>query len=329
MCRHLERLYQQTVSNETTGEAKIASLADKARELLEVSMPVLMFALSAPKVGAGLPPSFSELLSWSRSNKQEEPECKDSNCHQLIAALLQQAHFQLLVEDDVEGSPVSRPDVGISFPSLLVELQTAWQTEVQDTGLLGVFTANSDLALEARRSFLELCVHLDKFCFFVVALRPYRQLASAGGDAALCWLRRGLSHLLQELDKSMLQVRQARLALMQVAKKHLQDLAKRMEQVTEMDVRWMQDLSHVDELRLDELHQACASSNTEVSALTSAVREVELKAKAKEGLQQIAAAFMNPDFQARCSLALPERLATEMRELANSSRVPAVEFRPH
>eukprot|EP00434_Breviolum_minutum_P012661 symbB.v1.2.011160.t1/scaffold705.1/size174302/7 len=125
VCRHLERLYQQTVSNETTGEAKIASLADKARELLEVSMPVLMFALSAPKVGAGLPPSFSELLSWSRlllalslveinlklqepeSNHRPSPLCKDSKCHQLIAALLQQAHFQLLVEDDVEGSPVS------------------------------------------------------------------------------------------------------------------------------------------------------------------------------------------------------------------------------
>ena len=58
VCRHLERLYQQTVSNETTGEAKIASLADKARELLEVSMPVLMFALSAPKLAPDSHPAF-------------------------------------------------------------------------------------------------------------------------------------------------------------------------------------------------------------------------------------------------------------------------------
>ena len=41
-----------------------------------------------------------------------------------------EAHFQLLVED-VEGSPVNRPDMGISFPNLLVELQNSWQTEVQ------------------------------------------------------------------------------------------------------------------------------------------------------------------------------------------------------
>ena len=37
-----------------------------------------------------------------------------------------------------------------------------------------------------------------------------------------------------------------------------------------------QDLRHVDELRLDELHKACASSSTEVSALTSACTSGEL-----------------------------------------------------
>ncbi|CAL1139654.1 unnamed protein product [Cladocopium goreaui] len=226
-------------------------------------------------------------------------------------------------KEDHEESEAGAASPSLSFPAMMSELQSG-HAEVEDPGVLDVFRTNSAFALEARRSFLELCTHLDKFCFFVVALRPYQQLAAAGGDAALCWLRRSLSHLLQELDKSLLQLHQARLALMHVAKKHLQDLAKRIGEAEELQRRWMQSLRHVDELRLDELHKACAASSTEVNALTSAVREVELKAKAKEGLQQIAAAFMNPDFQARCSLALPDRLASEMRELA-SNKLPAVE----
>lgn len=343
VCRHLERLYQHTVSTETTGEAKIAALGLLGRELVEGTALVLLFAFFAPKGGASpgpaLAPGFFELLAWSRALGESEiqPEesrpdnlptlRRDSPCHRLVAALLQQAHFRELAhrqEDREESEAGAASPSSPSFPAMLAELQSTHGTEVEDPGVLGVFSTNSDLALEARRSFLELCAHLDKFCFFVVALRPYQQLAAAGGDAALCWLRRSLSHLLQELDKSLLQLRQARLALMHAAKKHLQDLAKRIGEAEELQRRWMQSLRHVDELRLDELHKACASSSTEVNALTSAVREVELKAKAKEGLQQIAAAFMNPDFQARCSLALPDRLASEMRELA-SNKPKAVE----
>lgn len=75
---------------------------------------------------------------------------------------------------------------------------------------------------------------------------------------------------------------------------------------------WREDLRLLDELQLDELHKACARRCAEVSGLTSAgtlrplasrglwleaLREVELRAKAKEGLREIAAAFLSADFQ--------------------------------
>ena len=81
---------------------------------------------------------------------------------------------------------------------------------------------------------------------------------------------------------------------------------------------WREDLRLLDELQLDELHKACARRCAEVSGLTSAgtlrplasrglrleaLREVELRAKAKEGLREIAAAFLSADFQVPCKLA--------------------------
>ncbi|CAJ1393550.1 unnamed protein product [Effrenium voratum] len=201
-----------------------------------------------------------------------------------------------------------------------LEVQSSWQFAVPaSSGLLDAFAGEQEV--QVRQAYLDVCSHLDKFCFFLSALRPYQRLAAAGGDAALCWLRRSLGHLLQELDKSLLQLRQASLALMQAAKKQLQDLAKRLPSATDVEVQWMKQLRFVDEPRLSELHRACAEQAAQVSSLTSAAREVELKLAAKEGLQQIASAFLSADFQARCSLALPDRLALDMRELAG--RTPA------
>ncbi|CAK9041954.1 unnamed protein product [Durusdinium trenchii] len=322
------------VATETTGAAQIASLLADGRQLVEHHLWVLLYALAAPEAaGPAQPPSYQEMAaaSWEQTRSKEgatdgsSPKTSDpsqkSQCHRLLAALLRQAHFDPSNEAELPdgeapgGAGLADADVSCpKFPEMLEELRSSWQASApKDSGLLEPF--EDARASEARQAHLDLCGFLDKFCFFLAALRPYQRLASAGGDAALCWLRRGLGHLLQELDKSMVQMRQARLVLLRTAKRQLQDLAKGIADAKAQELRWMQDLRHIDELRLDELHQAVAARCTQVTSLTSAIREVELKAKAKEGLQQIAAAFLSPDFQARCSLALPERLASDMREL--------------
>ncbi|CAJ1417490.1 unnamed protein product [Effrenium voratum] len=316
VCRHLERLYEQTVTNERTGEAQITRLMSLGRDLVEHTMPVLLCSLPAPGF-EGEVPGLGALVAGEGTAVAAALD-QQTQRGSLLSALLQQGHFRAGASE--ECADRDGGNAGRSFSSVLQEVQSSWQFAVPaSSGLLDAFAGEQEV--QVRQAYLDVCSHLDKFCFFLSALRPYQRLAAAGGDAALCWLRRSLGHLLQELDKSLLQLRQASLALMQAAKKQLQDLAKRLPSATDVEVQWMKQLRFVDEPRLSELHRACAEQAAQVSSLTSAAREVELKLAAKEGLQQIASAFLSADFQARCSLALPDRLALDMRELAG--RTPA------
>eukprot|EP00439_Symbiodinium_sp_Y106_P029675 s4481_g3.t1 len=321
VCRHLERLFQQTVSLERTGEVKIGQLLGLGRELVESTMPVLRFSLLAPSrseesVAQKQRLAFSQLLEAAKADSESSVFDLSTESGRLTAALLREAHFRRL------GGEEPEPSAAISFSALLEEMSQNWSqpSAGRDSGLLAAFAQESHV--EARKAFLDLCRHLDRFCFFLMALEPYQKVAAAGGDAALCWLRRSLSHLMQELGKALLQLREARLAVVQASKKHLQELAKQLPKTGKLELRWMQDLRHVDDQRLDELHKTLSKGFAEVQSLISAAREVELKSMAKEGLQSIASAFLSADFQARCSLALPDRLAAEMRQLASSARVP-------
>ncbi|CAE7455410.1 scrn3 [Symbiodinium natans] len=309
VCRHLERLFQQTVSLERTGEAKIGHLLSLGKELVEATKPVLRFSLFAPQ--SALDEADAALPDFDLSTAGGR----------LVAALLREVHFRRLGDSPGELEGSTSP----GFPELLEETSRSWleaPSAGQDSGLLVAFAQEAHV--EARKSFLDLCRHLDRFCFFLMALQPYQKVAAAGGDAALCWLRRGLCHLLQELGKALLQLRQARLAVLHASKKHLQELAKQLPKSGKLERRWMQDLRHIDDQRLDELHKILSKGFAEVQSMISAAREVELKSMAKQGLQNIASAFLSADFQARCSLALPDRLAAEMRELASGVPVGAV-----
>ncbi|CAE7305950.1 scrn3, partial [Symbiodinium necroappetens] len=72
-----------------------------------------------------------------------------------------------------------------------------------------------------------------------------------------------------ELGKALLQLREARLAVVQASKKHLQELAKQLPKTGKLELRWMQDLRHVDDQRLDELHKTLSKGFAEVQSLIS------------------------------------------------------------
>mmetsp|Transcript_68604 Transcript_68604/g.221659 ORF Transcript_68604/g.221659 Transcript_68604/m.221659 type:complete len:201 (+) Transcript_68604:276-878(+) len=170
-----------------------------------------------------------------------------------------------------------------------------------------------------RNAYLDLCWHLDRAVFFLAVLRPYHRLAGMAGDMAMCWLRDSLGHLLQELERALLQLRQSRLEVMRAAKLHLQDVAKRPPKAGTEPFRWMQGLRHVDEVQLDGLHQAAVALCTDARVATTVAREAELSASARRGLRDMAAAFASADFQARCAPALRDRLAADLNELAGAA----------
>jgi len=170
-----------------------------------------------------------------------------------------------------------------------------------------------------RSAYLDLVTDLDRLVFFVAALRPYHQLASIAGDLAMCWLGKCLSHLIQEIEKLMVQLRQSRLEVMHASNTHLQDVAKRgLHSASSMEVRWMQGLRHINEVQLDDLHKAIAAQCTEILAATTLAREAELRSEARRGLEDVVAAFQSADFQARCGLALSDGLMEDMQQLGQS-----------
>ena len=88
MCRHLERLYQHTVSNETAGEARLAALIANGWDLVLATWPAIASSLEPTEV----PCRLVELLDGAAA----EAFARHGHCHRLVAALLRQGHVRAL-----------------------------------------------------------------------------------------------------------------------------------------------------------------------------------------------------------------------------------------
>jgi len=270
----------------------------------------------------------AELVAAAAEGAREESCVASWNTElgQLLRSLLQTAHFGKLGGSDEElaqenpaagaASGSASAAAAASFSQTVERVRSTWSAEqVGDgSGLLQAFRGSRQV--HVRGALLDLCCHLDRLVFFLAALRPHHQLANMAGDIAMCWLRKCLSHLLQEIERVVAQLRQARIEVMKAAKCHLQDLAKRgLGEASQAQIRWMQGLRHVDEAQLDRLHRALLAQSTDILAAATVAREAELHAEARLGLEAVVSAFRSADFQSRCALAPPEGLAEDMRLL--------------
>jgi len=259
----------------------------------------------------------------SGSHKQEYIDtAKDVG--RLLQSLLRSAHFKSLGESDeaVAQQTLAQADAdqSTSLSAVVAELRTTWVREVDlgaQCGLLDVF--REPRHANTRAAYINLCDNLDRVVFFLVALRPYHRLAGQAGDVSMIRLRKSLGHLLQELETAVVEIRQARLEVTRATKKHLQELAKKPPASGSEQYKWMQCLRHIDERQLDAQLQEIVAKCAELRAATTAEREIEMKNVAGKQLADVANVFMSADFQARGTLRLPDKLATDMKALANSS----------
>lgn len=349
VCRQLELMLKKAVANQRRGEEQIGSILNMARELALETLPVLLHSALELKGGAGEDLSEQRQLSGpslfllatgedlregaeagssssSRPAGAKRAPDWQSDAGKLLKALLVLDHvFRLAApsaETEVANPAASPGSPSTRFIGLLQELRTKWAAGQLDQGSGLVDTFRAADQVEVRTAFLELCEQLDRLCFFLCALRPFHQLANIAGDVSLCWLKRSLGHLLQELEKSLEHQRQARLRLMRAAKRRLRDLARRLPELSPQERRWMQDLRFVQELRLEELHKSILSLCADVRSAASASREVEIESAARAALRDIVDTFSSGNFQARISLAMPEGLMNDLRHsLGDASRM--------
>jgi len=260
----------------------------------------------------------------------------DTDAGLLLKHLLTTPHMVGLGQNDTASQQTNAVVAAASssnndaFLRSFEEVKGRWsESEGEVTSRSGLGTRfRGPAQLNMRMAHLDVCWHLDRIIFFLATLRPYHQIVGMRGDIAMCWLRSSLGHLMQELEKALLQLRQSRLELMRAAKLHLQDLAKHLPMSRTESYRWMQGLRHIDETRLDDNLKAVLALCAKIRTATTVTREAELGAAARQGLNDVAAMFSSVEFQARCSPELRNNLATDMRELTASSTRDGSEAMP-
>lgn len=337
VCRQLEALVRQLVGNRRNCWQQLGRLLSLGREVGLAMIPVLSLALADGRLHPGHPETClrpEDYLADARRDVSVKDDALaaeaapgivwDTDIGRVLRALLRSRHFAELVTSDEEAAALGTASAAgtaaggdaSASASALASARATWAAELvgERSGLASPFRTSAQA--EARAALLDSCGHLDRLVFFLAALRPYHYMASLAGDLAMCWLGKCLSHLLQEIEKAMVQLRQARLEVMHAAHVQLQDLARQgLPDFSSQELRWMQRLRHIGERRLDELHRAVCVQCTELLAMTSEVWEAEMREEARRGLEDIASTFESAEFQSRCRLALPDALVEDMRVL--------------
>lgn len=359
----LERLLKDTIANQHNGIETIGQILSSGLEIVEGTLAALVFVLPGEDAipgraklnGTAEMPDALGLAALCSAAKQlgaqpsEEtaivPVANVTNLQAvnwgtdagfLLQQLLSTPHTLGLCQNDAanlqtnalataSSSSNSEP---VAFLQSFDEVKGRWSRD-EVTSCSGLGTRfRGPAQLNMRLAHLDVCWHLDRIIFFLATLRPYHHIVGMRGDIAMCWLRSSLGHLMQELERALLHLRQSRLELMRAAKLHLQDLAKHLPRAGTEWYRWMQGLRHIDETRLDDNLKAVLAHCAEVRTATTVTREAELGSAARQGLKDVAAAFSSVEFQARCSPALRKNLDMDMKKLTTSSTQDGSEATP-
>lgn len=340
VCQQLDALWNHLVANERASALRLERIVSLGSDLADMSFPVLFFSLPSSSViscAASSASSVPEPIILAAAAAAARGEGAGdlvtdwrSDAGQLLQAMLAGGTGAVAVQRSAASATNASADAGTGSARVLEvieQVRARWSTDTalseRSSGLATSFCTPESRA--ARESYIDFCDNLERFRFFVGVLRPYIQLANAAGDLATCRLNQSLSHLLQELDSVLGQLRVARLETMGAAKRHLRVLAARIGAggISADERRWMQGLRHVDETRLDELHRNIVCECTQVRVAATEERASELRADAQQGIRDIVRVFNSADFLARCKL--PDGIAKELTALANGPTQAALE----
>jgi hypothetical protein len=343
VCRLLENLLQHAVSNERNMATKLELVLGMGRELLDKSLPLVIYALPSdgavrgllnanPQQGRAIPePMTTEsILSAVAQAKVDSAAGKTggagwgTDVGVMLLALLSEAHFRALgLSDDeaLESNGVRNHSNQEGILSIVKDTRSRWVEDIIDAKSSGLHPAFcSSEHRETREFYTHLIEQVDRVAFFLFAVRPYHRLSSAAGDLAMCHLHAGLGHLLHELEKALVQLRQARLETMRAAKRRLEDLASHYSSgVTNTELRWMQGLRYIQETEMDKLHRGLISQCMEVRASASIARASELESVARRGIGDVSKLFNSADFRARSKLAIPDKVQQDFKAIASGS----------
>jgi len=319
ICLQLESALKQSGPGQWSGLNHLNQIKNCGQELIARLAPVLYFTVpddvavperSRCKLHDSI--EFTSLLEWAGADTTRRRAINEkSDVGRLICALLRSKHVQKMGSFTADDSSSETPE----FKDVLKVIEQKWETDdlSKESGVLPWFRKPE--YRELRSAYLQLLKNMDDFSWFVCSLAPILELAGVAGDLSMSRLHEPLQHLLKELERSMIDLRTARLEVTNRAKRHLQDISKRLYSAQKSEVRWAQGLRHMDETRLDELHTAIANELTEVRMLATEGKASELIEQAKETFSAVIGTFQTPDFQARCAMPLPPNVAGELRML--------------
>eukprot|EP00928_Gymnodinium_smaydae_P039917 TRINITY_DN27167_c0_g1_i1.p1 TRINITY_DN27167_c0_g1~~TRINITY_DN27167_c0_g1_i1.p1 ORF type:complete len:561 (+),score=161.93 TRINITY_DN27167_c0_g1_i1:228-1685(+) len=337
VCQQLDELLRLALLADQSEAAGLKRIVELGRDIVEAAAAVLLFTLPdersvlqplRARAGAGTPgsgggpPEAIPMRNLLRAFGESAGASTD--VERLLGALLSGRHFRELGASDQELLEMSHVSCSQESPAsnrleaARERLLTPWSSDEslkpERSGLSADFCGRSQGA--TRRAYLDVCGHLDHTAFFLTVLRQYTRLTSIAGEMGANRLHSSLNHLLQELEKALGELRLARLDVMRAVKRRLQELALA-GNMSDADRRWAQGLQHVEDSQLDDLQLEVAQALATARAAASADRSAELHASARQGLQDIAAAFQSPDFQARLKVADGYRRTVQLAALAD------------
>jgi len=329
VCQHLESLLIQSTGVEWSGATKLEEILKLGRNLTDDTIGVLVCSIldeaSLPgRLSSGSnPPDPIEAINVVRCLKSQFSNLSSNACGtdaadrpvidwstnagRLLQALLSQKHFQKQYFADGDVLDLDAP--------IFTEDQDWWQSG-RDPGLMAALSGE-----EERTAYLSVCQQLDRVVYFLSILEPYHKVTAMAGESAMLALHEKLKkigHAVEELICAAVGLRQARLVLMESAKRHLQRLTRR-EAVTPAERRWMQGLRHVKSVSMDELHKNLTAECTEIKAAISHSHMADLEASVKRNLGKLTMEMESDEFQGRFAIrGVPE---------SNNLPVPAISAR--
>lgn len=329
LCKQLEMLIRQAKGNQRDCADNLQGMLDAGRALLVSVIPVLIFGLSKHGRATSSPPDQVDVSSLLRAavsaTSQETQDVAlnwSTDCGNVIKVLLCSKHVHMLMggltkkEQESLTTPVEDSIQPDKLTNLLNSLRNKeWKPcpSQKQSGLLKMFC--DETCNDARSAYLDLIKSVDRVAYFLhTMVKAFQELAGKAGDVVMCALYDSVNHVLQELGSALFELRQARLQVMRAAKCKLQELAQRYDQTTSIEKNWMQGLRHIDESKLDSLHNQLLDLCNKVRNAVSPTHVSEMKAATAENLRGIRNVFKSEEFQMRCTRQLSRGTLAEINQ---------------
>jgi len=315
VCEHLDKLVERLSTTVRNCAQQMDYAVGVGKVLLDNFVPVLLFAITNILPSGDLPFLSMDALAEDAVNDERSSGQAarykvlwEKDTGKIFCKLLCSPQFRRLKGDDPNSDALTAGAVQDEW----VSLRHAWMDasdgrggSLERSGLCAHFRSADfqDLHLV----YLDLYKNLDSFILFLSTLEYYRHISNIAGDAAMCYLREGLHHLLRELELAMTRVYQLECTIMEVAKHKLAEILRSAKGFLDTPTHtWAERLQHVDQFHIDDNFRAMLITIRKLRFLSSEARLPALQASFTEGLNQLMDITASTAFAERCAIKPPQ-----------------------